>query len=387
MKHKHSLINRRLGSSVVGIAIGLLLTLTGCDKTADPPTATNASNVTTNKVPKQILPPPISTGIIVSGALRVEPGGFDFGIIEPNSIQEVKAVLYNTGTEPITFAKVSPSCACTTAQDLTKEILPAGGSITFDSKFKAPTEPGLKTAYIQIIFNHGATQGHFKINLQGMVTMPVRAEPPYVNALKGVQVGEAVIESIDGKPFNIITSGGKKPVFADGFNPKKDSPRNSYTIKWNVPLRDVSNCAGMRRWWVIETDHPDCPILPMRVRNECTGTRLDMPNVRKRRGWYFKEYIAQMGAIEAGKPVEVDVIIPFDKSGVKFQSVQSQSQNAHAQLISSTTSDDGKSITCRVRFTPRKDYKGVIYAMVMFKSNTGSKDIPFIAKVVPPENK
>ena len=366
------------------MAIGLLLAQTGCDKSANTPTVSNTSNAATNSVPKKILPPPLSTETIVKGALRVEPGGFDFGIIEPNSVQEVKAVLYNTGTEPITFAKVSPSCACTTTQDLTKETISAGESITFDAKFKAPTKPGLKEAYIQIVFNQGSTQGHVRINLQGLVTMPVRAEPPFVDALKGVQVGQAVIESIDGKPFNIITSGGKEPVFADGFNPKKNSPRNSYTIKWNVPSRDISNCAGMRRWWIIETDHPDCPILPMRVRNECTGSRLDM--TRKRRGWYFKEYISQLGAIAAGKPVEVDVIIPFDKPGIKFQSVQSLSQNIHAQLVSSTTNDND-TITCRVRITPRKEYQGVIYAMVMFKSNTGSKDIPFIAKVVPPENK
>ena len=91
MKNEHTLINRRLQSSVVGIAIGLLMTVTGCDNSANPPTAKNTSNVTANTIPKPILPPPISTENIVSGALRVEPGGFDFGIIEPNSVQDVKA--------------------------------------------------------------------------------------------------------------------------------------------------------------------------------------------------------------------------------------------------------------------------------------------------------
>lgn len=377
----------------LSLAIIILLMLAGCEKTADSPTVAKTASIKTQEPAKLILPPPLSTDPVVSGALRIEPGGFDFGIIEPSSSHEVKAVLHNTGTTPITFVKVSPSCACTSTQDLTKETIPAGESITFDANFKAPTEPGLKTAYIQIIFNQGTNQGHVKINLQGLVTMAVRADPPYVDAYKRLQRGETIIKaqagetavvSIDGKPFNIITSNGKKPVYADGFDSAKDDPRNSYKIKWNIPQRNSNNCSGSRRWWVIETDHPDCPILPMRVRNECTGTRLDM--TRKSRGWYFKEYIAQLGAIEAGKPVETEVLIPLDKKGIKILSVQSLSQNAHAQLISSSTSDDGKKITCRVRFTPSKEYKGVIYAMVVFKSNTGNKDIPFIAKVVSPAN-
>lgn len=373
----------------------LLLALTGCGNTAAPPAAKKTSNVSTNTIPKQILPPPLSTQAIVSGALRVEPGGFDFGIIEPNSTHEVRAMLHNTGTQPITFVKAVPTCACTTTKNIANTVIPPGASIPFDAKFKAPIKPGLKEAQIRFVFKHGTStrESHARIKLQGMVTMPVRAEPPYVDAYKKLQpgetfvqarTGESVIASIDGKPFSIITSGGKEPVYADGFSPKKDSPRNSYTIKWNVPSRDISNCAGMRRWWVIETDHPDCPILPMRVRNQCTGSRLDM--TRRARGWYFKEYIAQLGAIEAGKPVEVEVLIPVTKQGIKIQSVQSLSQNIHAQLVSSTTNDND-TITCRVRITPRKEYQGVIYAMVMFKSNTGSKDIPFIAKVVPPENK
>jgi len=344
--------------------------------------------------PKQILPPPLSTDAIVSGALRIEPGGFDFGIIEPNSTHEVNAVIHNTGTVPISIDKVTPSCACTATQDLTKTVIPAGESIPFIASFKAPTEPGLKSAHITVAFKQGGTKKGLRIYLQGLVTMPLRAELPYVNAYERLKPGETVVKSqtgettvtsMDGKPFRIITSGGKQPVYTDGFNPKADEPRNSYTVKWSIPESNINNCQGMRRWWVIETDHPDCPILPMRVRNECTGSRLDM--TRRDRGWYFKEYIAQLNAIEAGKPVEAEVLLPVTKSGIKIQSVQSQSQNAHAQLISSITSDDGKSITCRVRFTPRKDYKGVIYAMVMFKSNTGSKDIPFIAKVVPPEKK
>ncbi|MCH8835857.1 MAG: hypothetical protein IH925_07905, partial [Proteobacteria bacterium] len=71
--------------------------------------------------------------------------------------------------------------------------------------------------------------------------------------------------------LQIVSIDGRPPVFADGFDPASGVPRSAYTVRWHVPPRSIDDCAGARLWWVVETDHPDCPILPLRIRHECTG--------------------------------------------------------------------------------------------------------------------
>ena len=117
----------------------------------------------------------------------------------------------------------------------------------------------------------------------------------------------------------------------------------------------------------------------MRVRHECTGLKAD-PDWRQRT-WRFPEYIAQLGALHAGVPVEVDIDI-VNENNVRIFAVQSGSSGADAELVS-TTPKDGDITTYRVRLTPRLGYEGMLYAMVLFRSDTGSKDIAFIGRVMP----
>ena len=380
-------VNRRFGRSTPVAAIAVTAMLVGCPNT--PAESSDPPPVATQSAPPQPAPavspapaPPAKTvplAPISAGPLRVEPGRFDFGMIGPKSIHAVNATLYNTGAAPITILKVSPSCACTIPQDLTDTVIPPGGSIPFSATFSAPTEPGVKSAYIQLVFRYGGRRAHAKINFQGVITMPVRAEPPYVDALKGVTTGRTRVESVDGQPFRIISANGESPIYVDGFDPQTDQPRNAYEVQWNIPPRTIENCQGMRLWWVIETDHPDCPILPMRVRHECTGGRRDLE--WRQRTWRFKEYIEQLGALHAGVPVEVDVDIVNEKN-VRIFAVQSRSSGADAELVS-TSRGEGDITTYRVRLTPRRGYEGMLYAMVLFRSDTGSKDIAFIGRVMP----
>jgi hypothetical protein len=380
-------VNRRFGRSAPVAAIAVTAMLLGCPNTpaesSDPPSVAKQSS------PPQPAPtvspptaPPAKTvplAAVSAGPLRVEPGAFDFGMIGPKSIHAVNATLYNTGAVPITIIKVSPSCACTTPQDLTDTVIPPGGSVPFSATFSAPTEPGVKNAYVQLVFRYGRRQAHAKINFQGVITMPVRADLPYVDALKGVTTGRTRVESVDGRPFRIISANGTSPVYVDGFDPQTDQPRNAYEVQWNIPPRTVENCKGMRLWWVIETDHPDCPILPMRVRHECTGLKAD-PDWRQR-DWRFPEYIAQLGALHAGMPAEVDIDI-VNENNVRIFAVQSGSSDADAELVS-TSPKEGEITTYRVRLTPRRGFQGMLYAMVLFHSDTGSHDIAFIGRVMP----
>ena len=67
---------------------------------------------------------------------------------------------------------------------------------------------------------------------------------------------------------------------------------------------------------------------------------------------------------------------------MRIYAVESRSSTADAELISSTPKE-GDITTYRVRFTPRRGSAGMLYEMVLFRSDTGSKDIAFIGRVMP----
>ncbi len=85
--------------------------------------------------------------------------------------------------------------------------------------------------------------------------------------------------------------------------------------------------------------------------------------------------------MQAGVPVEIDVDID-NKENVRIYAAESRSSTADAELVS-TKPKDGGITTCRVRLTPHRGLEGMLYAMVLFRSDSGSKDIAFIGRVVP----
>ncbi len=389
MKCAHTLLGVRLSQQfrrAMGTGATLLaFALISCDNGSNQPAAQAAKQSATPAPvplaqPATITPSdPIPKAPVTVGSLRIEPGGFDYGMIPPNSTHEFTTVFRNLGSRPIELVEAKPDCACTTPQDVSGTIIPPGGSVPFHATFNAPTEPGSKTARLILIFNDAGQQRRALITLDGMITMPVRADPPYVGAQRGVTTGRTRVQSVDGRPFQIISTNGETPIFADGFDPQKDQLRNTYDVQWTIPPRTTANCQGMRLWWVIETDHPDCPTLPMRVRHECTGLKAD-PNWRQRT-WRFSEFIAQLGALQGGVPIDVEVDIVNEKN-VRIYAAQSRSSDADAELVS-TSRKNGDTTTCRVRLTPRRGFEGMLYAMVLFRSDSGSKDIAFIGRVVP----
>ena len=98
----------------------------------------------------------------------------------------------------------------------------------------------------------------------------------------------------------------------------------------------------------------------------------------------FNEYMVNLGGLKAGEPIDIDVGIRRldDKPTVGLIAVESLSPDATAELVTILEPADEDS-TCRVRFTPRAGYDGLMYAMVNFRSATGYTDLAFLARVSP----
>ena len=215
--------------------------------------------------------------------------------------------------------------------------------------------------------------------------LTVRSRPAYVDALKGVTSGTVHVNAVDGRPFRIVTANGESPTYADGFDPDRDQPRTSYTLGWNLPYpARTEDCTGNEPlWWVVETDHPNCPVLPLRIRNECTGMLTDRGI--KQRGWMFYAYMVNAGSLTAGTSVDLDVDVRRlnERPDCGINAVESLTPDATAEFLGIMEPPDEPS-TVRFRFTPRVGTSGLMYAMVDFKSLTGDKAIAVLARVLPP---
>ncbi|MHC5006522.1 MAG: DUF1573 domain-containing protein [Planctomycetota bacterium] len=370
----------------LGYAILLTIAVTGfgCDQTAressaEMEEAAEAEAAVRAQKPKPVI---VRTGLpaVSRGPLKIDPGGFDLGTIPPHSAYETMATLSNNGSAPMTITSAKSSCMCTVPKGLEGSVIPPGGSHPFSMTFTTSDAPGAKDAKVWVYFEAGGEAQHLMVRIEADVALVVRSEPPYVDALNGVASGTVRIESTDGKPFSILSTYGGDPVFADGFDPQVDDARTAYTLQWDVAFPTMSGCDNAKLWWVVETDHPDCPVLPLRIRHDCTGLRADADH--QQRGWIFREYLANLGSVKAGVPVEVEVDLRRLPSlqRISVTSVESLSEDVTAELVEAREGE-GLFTTCTVRFTAHRGVEGLVYAMVKFSTASGDKDVAFVARV------
>lgn len=354
-----------------------VLAAAGCGEPAGP------SSESEDRVAPAATSRPDDAGAVVTtgaapvtvGGLVVTPGGLDFGTILPKASLRGRFVLRNTGAEPIRIVSARPTCLCTVPEIIDGTVIAPGSSLAFNTEFHAPAAPGEKTAKINIVFEEGGEQRHAPVELSADVSLAVRGEPSYIDALRGARSGVVTISSTDGRPFRILSSNGAPPALGDG------NPRDAWELHWslNYPWPG-EDCRGDERLvWVVETDHPDCPILPLRIRHDCTGSRSDP--TRRERGWFFKDAVANLGAVRGGETVEAEVELgAYRPADVAITGAVSQSPDATAELVSWDADPNG-TVKVHVRVTPRRGYEGMLYAMVDIESATGNKAIAFVAKV------
>ena len=346
--------------------------LVACDG-GDPAPSPEPVNIITEGLPPRLF-----------GTLLVSPGGFDFGTVAPNTVNKVRMRLTNRGAKPIAIIMVSSDCKCTVPEELDGTVIAPGQTIPMTATIDMRAAPGVKESKVLLNFKSGQQpMEHALIKFTGEVAMAVRAEPAYVGAQRGVTSGTVRVVSMDGRPFRVITAGAGPPRYADGFDPARDEPRLAYTLRWEVHYpTQTEDCGDERLWWVVETDHPDCGVLPLRIRHECTGLLVDRSY--KERGWLFQQqHMLNAGVVTPGEPVELDVSVQRldQRATCGIDAAESQTPDATAEFIG-ILELPGDESTVRLRFTAKRGAAGLLYAMVNFKSPTGDKAIAVLARVV-----
>jgi len=317
-------------------------------------------------------------------AVILEPTVADFGTVAPNSSHVGRFRLRNLGTAPATVKAAVPTCKCTSFTDIVGKVVPPGGELAFEATLKAPASPGDKDARLQIVVD-GMPQP-LVATLRGLVTLPISADPPYADALKDVVRGTVRLRSIDGKPFRVLRSGDAAPVYL-GFDPAKDEPRAEYTIVWDLAGRD---CDRMPLWWPVFTDRPECPVVPLRVRDECTGSKHD-PG-RFDRAWMFREPLVAAPLLRVGEPVELEIEIehynPAGRGRIEkpaFRTVREVKEptGLFAVELLGTREVGTDEAVIRIRVTPTAAAAGERALPLAVTTATGTGLVPLVARVVP----
>lgn len=315
----------------------------------------------------------------------VEPPMRDFGVVAPGTKHAATFQLRNVGKAPITVARAMPSCKCTDLTPIDGKVIQPGGALEVSAALLVPKTPGMKDAKIMVVFE--GYNGMVEAKMQGDVTLPVRVAPAYVDALRGTQQGKVALSSVDGKPFRILSAGGKAPRFV-GFDPAADQPRASYELEWRAA--DLLDGAALPQWWIVETDRADCALVPLRVRHETTGSRFDP--ARLVRFWFPPESVMVAGRVKAGAPVQLSTTIehlnPAAQGRVTnpawgdVKGIAVPGGEGSAKVVSATKRGEDF-VDLVIEFTPAAGSSGVKYVPLELETATG-KGPMWVSVVVEP---
>lgn len=303
-------------------------------------------------------PPPIT----------IDPPVLDFGIVPPSETRNGVVKIINTGTRELEILTVQPSCKCTTLEDLSGKKIPVGGFVELKAEMKAQSSPGGKKAEVKILID-GYTQV-VNVVLRNEVSLPVRVTPAYLNVVPGQpESGRLVIESIDKQPFRICAVGGKTPNLV-GFDPSKDEPRNQYLLDWDFK-RDFPDGIAPR-YWLIETDRADAPLLDVFVRHTST-----FPKV----AFKFTDYRHTFGRMEEGASHDFFVEISELAPGERIATAATGSSNAKIDFLG--VEADGTNTKINLRVTPNPGVQGLLYVPFTVYSNKRQQELTVWGQVVP----
>ena len=309
-----------------------------------------------------------------------DPPTLDFGFVSPGAEMEAPVTLTNTSEEPLVIAAMRSSCLCTTLEDLSGRMIPAGESITFTPRMESPKQLGPKNASVRFIFED---YGRFEYPIRSVSARDVFAEPAFLQATKQNQ-GTFTVRSIDDQPFRILSVNGREPDFVDPAAAASAEPRLEYELRWDLSQYDSQTCVNpegepMPDYWVVETDHPDAPIIDLRVRSLCT-----VPEPMKDRRWLMDDRRVLLDRIhpEEGAVFTIRMNWLGDAPpNDTIRRIESGSDQFHATLLGQFTEDGMQAF--RVRIVPTQDFEGLLYGPVRFHAYTPghSDEVIVIASV------
>ncbi len=296
----------------------------------------------------------------------------NFGVVPPGTKVSHTFVLVNPTKAAVMVRAVKPTCQCTTAENVEGKQIPAGGTLEMPVTMQVPSTTGKKNAAVNILLSTGAGP---RLVLRAESAYAVRTIPPYVDAFQKPENMKGMINLIsnDDQPFKVLSVAGKEPVFINNGG-EESVARKMHTISYDLGLFD---CASMPKWILIETDHPNAPLVEMRVRHECTKLKHQLQPgsiTLNLDGW-----IANTGRIAPGAQGDFSVEIKQFKN-MKIDSVSSLDPRFKATLLDQKPGD-GDRVQVRIAIQPLTNMTGVFQVPVQMNSGRRAESIFVVGTV------
>lgn len=317
----------------------------------------------------------------------VQPAEMDLGLIPPGTVAMGEVEIMNIGTDPVTIVTSKSSCTCTTV-DLANTIIQPNEIVTLPAEFDGGYQLGNRTATISLIFE--GFDDVVKVPVRAEVALSVRAEPSRIShqvprTQEFAERVEYTLASVDGAPFRVLAVQGEQPPFVD-FDPDSDEARNAYRLVFDFTRYDEQTCIDeegrrMPPFLAIETDHPGCPILSMRVRHECTMHERPEPG----QDWALAHRSTLLGELWPNEAAEFSVPLrwrPGAQVASTIREVVSESPQFAAKLLEEY--EESGTLWYRVQITPAAHHRGLLYGRVRFQSDAHDMAMTVIGVVRDP---
>lgn len=240
-----------------------------------------------------------------TGPIVAEPAKKDLGIVRPEEVVTAVFTLINPLDRDVTIIKSATSCQCT-GVEVEGKVIPAKGRLEMPASMRMSKAPIKKSASVTLVIDLGdGKKQPLRVELFAEVAYAVRAVPGFIDALAPERMaGTFELVATDNKPFTVLLADGKPPVFAD-YDPAQ-GPQTRYKLRY-----DFNGATVIPKYFVVETDRDDCPVIDLRVRHDTTAIKPPF-KVAEFRSTFGRIPLGQVGSFdleieEVGKSVVTSV--------------------------------------------------------------------------------
>ncbi len=351
------------------------IVLGGCEDPATPPPgpAEQATNEPTTAAPAASGIRVIAPGTIEvrpdATAVYGDPADVDFGLVKPGSKLTADVILVNPFQTPMTIAQAVPTCQCTTVE-VAGETIPAGGGIAIPITLQVPSTTGKKQAAVNTVLPgpDGKNVRGPRLTLTAIAAYAVKTTPLYIDALPSNPVtGSVSVAATDGRPFRVLTVNGRPPVLLT-----PDQPLAEHVVQYDLgPAATQAERSGspevFPKWMIFETDHPDAPVIEMRIRHPFSK----LPHQTRNVALQFDGNIANLGVIPAGGTGTFDVELK-QFAGKLVTGVRTTNPDFRADLVEQVEGA-GDRVRVRVAVTNLGGAGSVFMIPITFDTTAGSE--------------
>jgi hypothetical protein len=311
---------------------------------------------------------------------RMRKPEVDFGVVRPHVRSSTVVELFNASKFPITLTRVTATCSCMGGIVDGKQVIPPGevGEVEITVKGRANPGPIRERVTVWYINPEDGRELNFGLPVTGEVAYAVKAEPFFINLLVEPKRGSIDLTSTDGTRFRVLSFNGEAPDFDEAKLPEGDdgaeaTTRTAITYDFSdVPEDDLPYFV------TLETDHPESPLLVMRVIHRGLITQANDPT---KRPWSLSQDAFNLGLMAAGEAVERQITIVGTRLGEAFEASMA-SDDIGVEIVSVEDEGRGKMIT--LRFTMNKAAADMVLKNgVTLTDGPSQMTIPVFAKSAP----